>query len=123
METVEYSGKVYEIGKLYMFKDSGCDHHELGELNGIIKDSVKYPFVMEGGGEWEIVVEVPSYGELGSITAAPIDLIDGNAYMFDHLTYKNEIGVYCKSDKDLTSVRLCHRVVDCTNIREMMVKL
>ena len=123
METVEHNGKVYEIGKYYLFKDLGDSALVFGELSGIIKGSIKYPFAMKGGDDWEIIEEVPASGELGSITEVPIDLIDGNAYMFDHSTYKNEIGLYCVSDGHLRSVLWSVEPFECTNIREMLVKL
>ena len=121
METVTYKGNVYQIGKLYHFSDTNDGFKYTKILSSIRKGEDRYHFTDDEGGVWRRI-EVIDSSEFGTETPAPIKLIDGAAYMFDHLNYKNEIGLYCASDKDITSSRLCHKVVNCTNIRLMMVK-
>tara|TARA_R110000824_G_scaffold156804_1_gene330010 strand:+ start:156 stop:749 length:594 start_codon:yes stop_codon:yes gene_type:complete len=56
------------------------------------------------------------------ITPAPIELIDGNAYMFDyHKNRKPVIGVYSKSNETFLTVSDDHFAFNCTNIRPMTV--
>jgi hypothetical protein len=53
---------------------------------------------------------------------APIELIDGNAYMFDyHKNRKPVIGVYSKSNETFLTVSDDHFAFNCTNIRPMTV--
>jgi hypothetical protein len=60
--------------------------------------------------------------ELVGLPPAPIDLIDGNAYMFDyHKNRKPAIGVYSASNNTFLTVSDDHFVFNCTNIRPMTV--
>jgi hypothetical protein len=116
--TVTHEGKVYELNKDYLF----------GKFKTMLKlkwiDSLsEYPFqTIEGcheTGYKEIFLCTP---DLGTITPAPIDLIDGNAYMFDyHKSRKPAIGVYSASNNTFLTVSNDHFVFNCTNIRPMTV--
>ena len=59
----------------------------------------------------------------GVITPAPIDLIDGDAYMFDyHKNRRSAVGVHRKSENAFITSKNCYFVFDCTNIRHMTVR-
>jgi hypothetical protein len=60
--------------------------------------------------------------DAGTITPAPRELINGNAYMFDyHKNRKPVIGVYSKSNETFLTVSDDHFAFNCTNIRPMTV--
>ena len=119
-KTVVYEGNVYEIGKGYLFGKSLI----LGNLTAIDSGPL-FPFkfldlegIENGAGEIHLVSV-----DAGTITPAPLFLINGNAYMFDYDGRKvGRVGVY-----DEPSSRfyfpIGHVLASaCTNIREMTVK-
>ena len=67
------------------------------------------------------IKEVPASKNLGTITPAPIELVNGNAYMFDYGCIGNRVGVYHK-EADRFYFATAHVPVSaCTNIRLMTV--
>jgi hypothetical protein len=118
IKTVTYEGKVYQIGKLYAFSDDkGVDPliDRLSSISNLYNDD-------EGNGWKYIKAIAPS--KIGTITPAPIELVNGAAYMFnsheDNLL--DAIGVYSESHNTLTTFKNLCAVFDCTNIRLMTVE-
>jgi hypothetical protein len=114
-KTVTHEGNVYQIGSVYEFSDDGVDWAldyllEVGNNPTCPFEAKQY--------EWELIRKA-NY-TMGTITPAPIDLIDGNAYMFN--VQGNEvIGLYSSDDETLTSARYCLHYSMMSNIRPMTV--
>ena len=110
-------GKVYEIGKLYFFYDGDDEKYCLHVLEGITGGS--RPFLSKNGHSYKYCKEVSSIS--GTITDAPIELMDGNAYMFE-FEGNEMVGVYCIDELIFYTKGLELQIEHCTNIREMVVK-
>ena len=118
-ETAEYKGKVYQIGRYYLFSDDGR-YWNYNMLKSIDVAS-EFPFVNVLGVRYSLIKEVHASKDLGTITPAPIKLIDGSAYMFDTASQDNCQGYYAQG-------RIYYsggwsRVANCANIRRMLVEL
>jgi hypothetical protein len=124
--TVTHEGNVYEVGKRYVFTDSlplGNDF-TVSRLNFIYVPNSDPSYVFDSEGlPYRYAVSLSEVDlDTGTITPAPIDLIDGNAYMFDyHKNRKPVIGVYSKSNETFLTVSDDHFAFNCTNIRPMTV--
>ena len=116
METVTHEGNVYEIGKHYLFGNT----YQLHKLLGINSES-DYPFrVLDKGQENGFTkIHLVDLDE-GTITPAPIELIDGAAYMFDYQG-SEFIGLYEDDEKILFMVGCTYNLENCSNIRPMKV--
>ena len=119
-KTIEYKGKVYEIGKYYLFGDSEGCATECLKLVYIVANVEGYVFKSKGNC-WKTIRELPSSDNFGTITDKPVDLEDGAAYMFDTESRKNLTGLYIKvSDRfglNDGTISKGH----CSNIRKMGV--
>ena len=121
IKTVTHEGQVYQIGKRYIFCDELSGMLFIDELVTIEADK---RLSFEGvHARYKYVVNQP-LDNMGEITPAPIELVDGAAYMFDWIErpMKNSVGVY-----DLNSQRFYfvsgHILSSyCTNIRLMTVE-
>ena len=90
IKTVTHEGNVYQIGGVYEFSDNG-DSWETDELVSISYVAA-YPFKVDGC-EWSLIRE--SKSKIGTITPAPIALVDGAAYMFNIIDGKrHHAGIY-----------------------------
>ena len=117
--TVTHEGNVYEIGKPYLFSDTG-KNWVYQKLTTIYKKS-RYAFGCLAGNYLHIK-EIPN--GLGTITPAPIDLIDGNAYMFN--VRKNTFLGFYRANRnsffyEIENGNKIAGVSECTNIRPMTV--
>jgi hypothetical protein len=118
IKTVTHDGQVYQIGSVYEFSDGGKDW-AIDELLSIDEDKA-LPFEARQY-EWTLIREVNYF--MGTITLAPIELINGAAYMFDyHKNRKPAIGVYSEANNTFLTVGYNYFVFDCTNIRLMTVE-
>jgi len=79
IKTVTHKGSVYKIGGVYEFSDSG-KAWAVDELLSVGDCSI-FPFNAREY-EWELIREFNC--TVGTITPVPVELIDGNAYMFDY---------------------------------------
>jgi hypothetical protein len=117
IKTVTHEGKVYQIGKLYAFSDDkGVDPliDRLSSISNLYNDD-------EGNGWKYIKAIAPS--KIGTITPAPIELIDGAAYMFDYEGRKvDRIGIYLEHDNHFVFPIGSIHTTNCTNIRLMTVE-
>lgn len=83
-------GNVYDIGKVYEFSDSGkAATWAAGQLVGL-----------SDGAECQFEADLAYFKycrenqtENGTITKSPVELIEGDAYMFDFKESKNIIGI------------------------------
>ena len=84
IKTVTHKGQVYEIGSVYLFSDDG-EEWWLDRLVSInVEESPIFNSVslFESEGEaWTLIKK--SNDSFGTITPAPIELINGAPYMFD----------------------------------------
>jgi hypothetical protein len=117
--TEEYKGNIYEIGQDYLFSDFNVVWVH-SQLTGLASNNF-YPF-KTGDFSFQFIKEVPASEKMGTITPAPIALIDGNAYMFDYEGRKvNRIGIYHKHDNHFIFPIGYTHVIHCKNIRPMAV--
>jgi hypothetical protein len=121
IKTVTHEGQVYQIGKNYLFSDDGTDF-SLAKLVRIKKNG--WPFRTDDNDLYRYIHEVSALKSMGTITPAPIELVDGAAYMFN--SHKNNlldaIGIYSKYHNTLTTFKNLCTAFDCTNIRLMTVE-
>ena len=116
MKTVTHEGNVYEIGKLYLFSDESSFWHS-DELKYVDNnDSYKFKGIACA---WRYCKPFAE-GEIGTITPAPIELIDGDAYMFDY-KQTSRAGVYSLDSQRFYFVRGHILASYCTNIRPMAI--
>tara|TARA_R110000764_G_scaffold67912_1_gene141017 strand:- start:1986 stop:2522 length:537 start_codon:yes stop_codon:yes gene_type:complete len=115
IKTVTHEGKVYQIGGVYEFSDEGIEWRL--DLLTSIDDLEDLPFKGKSFG-WELIRE--SKSKIGTITPAPIKLVDSAAYTymfggFDMIgIYKKSVDRFIRND-GFTSASCC------TNIRLMTV--
>jgi len=118
VETVTVDGMVYEIGKLYEFSDTDTNRSEIGELTAAEDDictRLKFRSRYGNKEEWFHKCEPISHKN-GTITPAPVELIDGKAYQFDYSDEGSAAGFY---DKEKDSFRILSIEMEseyCTNI-------
>ena len=118
IKTVTHKGAVYEVGRYYLFSDVGArwNFDKLTDIDG----GYKKVFCTQEA-EFRLIKEIPASSELGTITPEPIELIDGNAYMFD---YKGrQLTGLCNVSTEqflTTESRILYSY--CTNIRLMTVE-
>ena len=120
-DTVKYKGNVYQIGKYYLFSDGG-EYWDYDILKNIDLAS-QFPFVNVVGVRYSLIKEVHTSQDLGTITPAPIKMVDGNAYMFDYKDIHNRCGVYNEYHSRFIHANGYTLVSYCTNIRRMLVEL
>ena len=126
IKTVTYEGEVYQIGKYYLFNSGGDYWHwlKLKRLVTTIPLTFEVWVTCNKFTVFSFIKEVPTSENMGTITPAPIELINGAAYMFnsheDNLL--DAIGVYSESHNTLTTFKNLCAVFDCTNIRLMTVE-
>jgi hypothetical protein len=124
--TVTHEGNVYEIGKPYLFSDGGNYWHLLKLKRVVVGGPLPFEVWLTASKStvFSLIKEVPASGYLGTITPAPIELIDGNAYMFDEkIPYSNKdcIGIYENHKHKFHLKNYSVFVESCTNIRPMTV--
>tara|TARA_R110002153_G_scaffold141457_2_gene292502 strand:+ start:490 stop:864 length:375 start_codon:yes stop_codon:yes gene_type:complete len=118
-KTVVYNGSIYEIGKPYLFGNA-ANRWEYGILIGI-GPRFKNPFYTKFQ-QWPFIKEI-HYTNKGTITAVPLELVNGNAYMFWHHVYQKLIvGVYNDGTGEFITNHSSISTINCTDIREMTVK-
>jgi hypothetical protein len=117
--TVTHDGKVYQIGKQYSFSDDGSNW-TISSLKSI---SYASDFPFRSDFSWRLIKEFES-SDVGTITPAPIELIDGAAYMFDYGNFKirDGIGIYEQSSSRFIQLDGFTLSSYCTNIRLMTVE-
>lgn len=114
--TVERKGEVYETGKIYEFTNNGefCIDILIGvRAGGVNKDM----FIGLDDDYTEIREPLTS---LGTITKAPVKLIDGEAYQFEY-NGKVSTGCYGDSMKRLYNQDGFISASVCTNIKHLTV--
>ena len=74
-KTIEYKGKVYEIGKYYLFGYTDGEEKEFTKLDAIFNEDI-YPFKADGS-EFDHIKELPSPDNFGTITDKPVGLVGG----------------------------------------------
>jgi hypothetical protein len=112
----DFKGKVYQIGGVYEFSDDGVDW----ALDYLLEvgNNPDCPFKANQH-EWELIREA-NY-TMGTITPAPIELVNHNAYMFN-IRGSEVIGLYCSDTETLTGGRYCLHYSAVSNIRLMTVE-
>jgi hypothetical protein len=119
--TATHEGQVYQLGQGYLFSMSGITwaYDRLLDIDG----GYSKPFCTQSK-EWRHIKEVPASKNMGTITPAPIELIDGAAYMFDYGNFKirDGIGIYEQSSSRFIQLDGFTLSSYCTNIRLMTVE-
>jgi hypothetical protein len=119
IKTVTHEGQVYQIGKRYIFCDELSGMLFIDELVTIEADK---RLSFEGvHARYRYVVNQP-LENMGVIKPAPIELVNGAAYMFDYRARKDVIGIYSVCTETISSIVDVFRSKDCTNIRRMTVE-
>lgn len=108
-------GMVYEIGKIYEFSNSG-DFWVASALDSIAyQDRFKFK---SSRLKWKMCREVR--GELGKIKPEPVELVDGEAYIF-YISDRKFVGFYNAANK-MFGFSTNSNFVDaseCTNITQL----
>ena len=116
IKTATHKGNTYQIGKVYAFSDYGeeWEHDILKEF----QEDSRHPCHGESE-NWNLIRAIEPSG-LGTITPAPIELIDGGAYMFNYQG-RQGVGLYEEDDNSFFMVGQSYNLENCTNIRLMTV--
>ena len=117
LDTVEYKGKVYQIGAVYEFSVAGVYWYRL-ELVGIDEPS-ECPFE-SGGGNYALIRELKA--PVGTITDVPVKLADGKAYIFDHKDKGLSEGIYDDNGECFWVKCTPCQISHCTNIKPLTVE-
>ncbi len=112
------NNKMYVMGGLYEFKDESDRCWGIGRLVDINGGQFKSNTGTKR--EWFYYIREVSI-EAGTITDAPIELIDGKAYQFDYMN-KTRVGYYCSDNDQLMFRGGWGRGSVCTNIKLLEVK-
>jgi hypothetical protein len=120
IKTETHLGKVYQIDQEYLFSNDGT-HLFYGRLKAICPKS-SYPFEAHDGKFSKYIGLIQDCKDQGTITPAPIELIDGAAYMFDYRASKDVIGIYSVCTETISSIGDDFVSKYCTNIRLMTVE-
>jgi hypothetical protein len=120
IKTVTHEGKVYQIDQDYLFSVRGTTW-VYEKLIGIDYSYSKN--FCTASNEWLYIKEVPASENMGTITPAPIELVDGAAYMFNCDTDVDVIALFSKGGglfvkNNGAAFNACF----CTNIRLMTVE-
>jgi hypothetical protein len=120
IKTVTHEGQVYQIGKPYVFYDVLPGMLYIDKLIAVDKFSM-LPF--EGSYASYKHVNESKFESMGTITPAPIELIDGAVYTFGYGNRLDAVGVYDKCEKRFYHLRgMYFGFEGCTNIRLMTVE-
>jgi hypothetical protein len=120
VKTVTHEGNVYEIGKDYLFSSNELDwtYSKLTDIDG----GYERVFCTQEN-EWRHIKEIPALRTRGTITPAPIELINGSAYMFEWAGKIGISGIYSGANARFYlgggGVR---EISSCTNIRLLTVE-
>jgi hypothetical protein len=122
IKTETYKSQVYQIDRPYLFLNTN-KKWEFGYLTNIDSTS-QFPFINHASENFSSIKCVPEFRcGMGTITPAPIELVNGAAYMFDCDDHSNVIGLFIKGG----GLFLIHdgavfNASACTNIRLMTVE-
>ena len=119
--TAEFNGKIYKLGALYIGSDNTIfkltDIHN-GDFRGVDVSGNIYQ------DDWLIAIEDSHFSgvEIGTVTKAPLELINGQAYQFENRLIEVLIGIY-NSDRNILSVEQGRYfdVEAATNIKPLKV--
>jgi hypothetical protein len=113
-----HEGNVYEFGQDYLFSNNQV-HWTYGALSDL--DGGQDRVFCTSDKEWLYIKEVPASENMGKITPAPVELVDGAAYMFDYKC-ASYIGIYASPPHRFILVDGFTLSSYCTNIRLMTVE-
>jgi len=85
IKTVTHEGNVYQIGQGYLFNDGGDYWHFLKLKRLVVGSPLRFE-VWVTANKFTVfshIKEVPASKDIGTLTPAPIELVDGAAYMFN----------------------------------------
>ena len=121
IKTGTHFGKVYQIDQEYLFSNDGT-HLVYGRLKAICPKS-SYPFEAHDGFLCKYIGLIQDCKDQGTITPAPIELINGAAYMFDAKFIRNAVGIYHKSSHKMYFTEgMCAEAEWLENVRLMTVE-
>lgn len=120
-KTVEVDGMVYEIGKLYSFKDIDVKDSAIGTLIRVANHNKKFNFLadIDDSQGWFQECKVLDH-EIGTITHATVKLVDGAAYMFDYEDEGKVCGFYNKICHRFSCLDFVMNPNNCTNITRLV---
>jgi hypothetical protein len=114
-----HEGHFYEFGQDYLFSNNEL-HWTYAALSDL--DGGQDRVFCTSDKEWRHIKEVPASENMGKITPAPIELVDGAAYMFDSFCGDNLQGTFNEDKARLIQSDSWEHIKDCTNIRLMTVE-
>jgi hypothetical protein len=125
IKTVTHAGKVYQIGKRYVFTDSLPlgDDFSVSRLDFIYAPNSDPGYVFDSEGlPYQYAFSLSEVDlDSGTIITPALELVNGNAYMFDYGCIANRVGVYHK-EADRFYFAMAHIAASaCTDIRLMTV--
>jgi len=118
---MEYKGEIFELGKLYRFKNNGPYDWVIGELVAIDPDG--FPTCSVNGdfdSPFDMICVIDA-DELGNIVQKPVELINGNGYAFD-CRGQRHIGLFCYAEHRMITTGVTFGADECSNIVELVEK-
>ena len=125
IKTVTYEGNVYDLEGIYLANDIGSGEGNLWTTMRLISINPKstHPFRVSDREGWKYITVIRSPQTFGTITPAPIELIDGAAYMFNCDSDVDVIGLFSKGGGLFVKNNgAAFNASFCTNIRLMTVE-
>ena len=125
IKTVTYEGNVYDLEGIYLANDIGSGEGNLWTTMRLISINPKstHPFRVSDREGWKYITVIRSPQTFGTITPAPIELVDGAAYMFDAKFIRNAVGIYHKSSHKMYFTEgMCAEAEWLQNVRLMTVE-
>jgi len=118
MKTINHEGKIYQVGAVYEFSDDGKDWC-VGVLEGTQPKS-NYPYRLFFSHGYKLIrtCEV----KVGTITEAPVKLIDGECYQFTNTFGNERKGFFSARRGVFFRTEGCDTPSECSNIKLLTVE-
>jgi len=117
MKTIEHKEKVYQAGAVYEFSEDG-EEWCIDRLENI-NQHVPYPYETCPGDVYDFIRVCKA--SLGTITDAPVKLIDGECYQYTDRRGMEWKGYFSAEHDTFYRAGCWSDVGDCTNIKLLVV--
>jgi len=117
MKTIEHKGKVYQKGTVYEFSDDDGETWCVEVLEDIYQES-NYPYKTRSV-NYRLIRA--SRANLGTITDAPVKLIDGECYQYENSSEQKGKGFFIAKHNRFAHYGGFDYASECTNIKLLVV--
>ena len=118
MKTIEYKGKVYQVGAIYEFSDGGKAWF-VDTLKDVYQDGYIYTYKTRSGINFKFIRACEA--KTGTVEDAPTELIDGECYQFTDCYGMERKGYFVAEYDRLYYFHCGADPSKCTNIKLLVV--